>query len=123
MDPRYAKPQVKQNRAGCRAPTWKGPQKRKGAPEAERGHWLTAWAAHCCGPPTRTLVSAVGMFLNCLLPGFGDCAPTVAGIWRVKSVLVAGPALQISSANWVVGPAPQSGAEEQFQFDPLGVQS
>lgn len=36
-----------------------------------------------------------------------DCAPAAAGICRVNSLLVAGPASRILSANRVLGPRPE----------------
>lgn len=76
--------------------------KRSGSPGALPGPRTAA-------PPPPAHCSTVGifLFLSFLPPGFRDCAQTEAGIGRVKTALVASPALQISSANWVVGPEPQ----------------
>lgn len=100
VDPRYAKPQIKQN---CAVPEPWPAETQVHAPEAEREHLGSAGAARGRGPHPQA-ISAAGTFLNSLPHGFQDCAQVVARIRRVKTVSVADPALQIPNAKYVLGP-------------------
>lgn len=103
VDPRYAKPQIKQN---CAVPEPGPAETQVHAPEADREHLGSAGAARGRGPHPQA-ISTAGTFLNSLPPGFQDCAQVVAGIRRVKTVLVSDPALQIPNAKYVLGPGQQ----------------